>query len=95
MLQDLVTDDKGNQVLIRVDIVGVPGIRRNLFSVMTAAKKSIATIFDNKNLKLEGFNVTVPLRSESGDLYSFVLGLSAEQYGVKELVINAVTNAQV
>ena len=62
---------------------------------MAAAKKGIATIFDYKNPRLEGFNVTVPLRSESGDLYSFVLDLSADRYGAKELAMNAVANAQV
>ena len=50
---------------------------------------------DNENPRLEGFNVSVPLRSESGDLYSFVLDLSADRYGAKELAMNAVTNAQV
>ena len=38
VLQGLVTDDNGNQILIRVDIVVVPSIGCNLFSVMTAAK---------------------------------------------------------
>ena len=95
VLQGLVTDDNGNQILVRVDIVVVPEIGRNLFSVMTAAKKGIATIFDDKNPRLEGFNVTVPLRSESGDPYSFVLDLSADRYGAKELAMNAVANAQV
>ena len=95
VLQDYVTDDNGNQILVRVDIVVVPGIGLNLFSVMTAAKKGIVTIFDYENHRLEGFNVTVPLRSESGDLYSFVLDLSADRYGAKELAMNAVTNAQV
>ena len=95
MLQGLVADDNGNQILVRVDIVVVPGIGRNLFSVMTAAKKGIATIFDYENPRLEGLNVTVPLGSESGDLYSFVLDLNVDRYGAKELAMNAVTNAQV
>ena len=68
VLQDLVTDDNGNQILVGVDIVGVPGIGRNRFLVRTAAKKGIVTVFDYENPRLEGFNVTVPLRSESGDL---------------------------
>ena len=38
-LQGLVTEDNGNQILVRVDIVVVPEIERNLFSVMTAAKR--------------------------------------------------------
>ena len=95
VLQGLVVDDNGNQILVRVDIVVVPGIGRNLFSVMTAGKKGIATIFDYENPRLEGFNVTAPLRSESGDLYSFVLDLNADRYGAKELAMNAVADAQV
>ena len=78
VLQGLTIDDNGNPILGRVDIVVVPGIGRNLFSVMTADKKGIAPIFDYKNPRLEGFNVTVPLRSESGDLYLFVLDLSVD-----------------
>ena len=46
VLQGHVTDDNSNQILVRVDIVMVPEFGRNLFSVMTAAKKGIATIFD-------------------------------------------------
>ena len=37
----------------------------------------------------------MPLQSESGDLYSFVLELSADRYGAKELAMNAVAIAQV
>ena len=62
---------------------------------MTAAKKGIAAIFDYENPRLEGFNVTVSLRSESGNLHWFVLDLSADRYGDKELAMNAVANAQV
>ena len=69
-------------------------IRRNLFSVMAAGKKDIVTIFDYENPRLEGFNVIVPLHSESGNLCSFELDLSADKYGAKEIVMNAVTNAQ-
>ena len=39
VMQGLVNDNYGNQILLRVDIVVVPGIGHNLFSVMTAAKK--------------------------------------------------------
>ena len=46
VLQGLVTDDNGNQIPVRIDIVVVPGIGRNLFSVITADKKGIVTIFD-------------------------------------------------
>ena len=69
VLQGLVTDENDNQILVRVDIVVVPGIGRNLFSVMTAAKKSIATIVDYEDPRLDGFDVTVLLQNESGDLY--------------------------
>ena len=79
VLQGLVINDNGNQILVRVDIVVVPGIGRSPFSVMAAAKKGIATIFDYENSRLKGFNVTLPLRNESGDLYSFVLDLSADR----------------
>ena len=73
----------------------VPGIGSNLLSVMTAAKKGIVIIFDNENPRLKEFNVTVPLRSEGGDLYSFVLDLSVDRYNsAKELAMNAVANAQ-
>ena len=41
VLQGLVTDHYGNQILVRVNIVVVPEIRRNLFSVMTAAKRAL------------------------------------------------------
>ena len=59
------------------------GIGRNLFSVMTAAKKGIVTIFDNESPRLEAFNVHVSLRSEGGNLYSFMLDLSADRYGAR------------
>ena len=44
---------------------------------------------------LVGFNVTVPLRSGSGDFYSVVLDLRPDRGGTKELAMNAVANAQV
>ena len=94
ILQGFVTDNYGNQTLVRVDIVVVPRIGRNLFSGMTAAKTGIVTIFDYENPSLEGLNFAEPLRSKSGDLYSFVLDLSADRYGAKDLPTNAVTNAQ-
>ena len=37
----------------------------------------------------------MPLRSGSGDIYSFVLDLSVGEYGAKKLAMNAVANAQV
>ena len=95
MLQALVADDSGNQILVWADIMVVPGIGRNLFSVTTAAKKDIVTIFDYENPRPERINVTVPLRNESGNLYLFVLNLSVDGYGAKELAMDAVANAQV
>ena len=41
VLQGLVTDDNGNQFLTRVNSVGLPGIGRNLFSVMASVKKAL------------------------------------------------------
>ena len=52
-------------------------------------------MFDYENPRLEGFNVTVQLRSERGNLNSFVLDLSADRYGAKETAMNAVANNQV
>ena len=95
VLQGIIIDDNGNQILVRVDIVVVPGIGRNLFSVMIAAKTGIVTICDYENPRLEGFNVTVPLRNKSGDLYSFELDLNTDRYGAKELAMNAVADGQV
>ena len=91
VLQGLVPDDCGNQILFRVDIMVRPEIGCNLFSVMTAAKKGIMTIFDYENLMLEGFNVTVPLRRGSGEVYAFVLDFSADGYGTEKLVMDAIT----
>ena len=94
VLQGLIAD-YGNQILVRVDTAVVPGMGHNLFSVITAAKKGIVIIFGHENSRLEEVNVTVSLRSESVDLYLFVLDLSADGYSIKELATNAVANAQV
>ena len=92
----LVTSNYGTQILVRDDIVVVPGIGHNLFSVITAAKNGIiVAIFDYEKPRLKGIDTIVPLRSESGDLYSFVLDSSADGYGAKELQMKAVANAQV
>ena len=72
----------------------MPGIGRSLFSVKTALRKSITSSFDVNKPWLEAGDITVPLRGENSDL-SFKLNLSADGYAGKELVINAVTNAQV
>ena len=94
VLQGPVTDDYENETFVQVDIV-VPGIGRSLFSVIKVTKKSIVAIFEYEDSRLDGFNITVSLRSKSGDLYSFVLDLSADGYGAKDLAMNAVANAQV
>ena len=60
VLQGLVADNYGNQILVRVDTVVVHGMGRNLFSVITAAKKGIVAIFGHENSRLEGVNFTVP-----------------------------------
>ena len=91
-LQGLVTHDYGNQILIRVDGVVIPSIERSLFSATTTTKKSIGAILDSESPSLEGISVIVLLRSESSDLYLFVLDLSADGYGPKELAMIAVTN---
>ena len=44
---------------------------------------------------LETGDITVPLRGENDELYSFKLDLSADEYAGKELAMNTVTNAQV
>ena len=62
---------------------------------MTAAKTGIVIICDYENSRLKGFTATAPLQSESGGIYSFMLDLSADRYGAKELAMNAVDNAQV
>ena len=95
VLQGLVTDDNGNQILFQVEIVVVGRIGHNLFSVTKAAKQGMVTTFDYENPRLEIFNAAVPLRSESGDLYSFMLDLSADRYGANELAMKAVANVQV
>ena len=72
----------------------VPGIGRNLFSVMKAGKKGIVVMFYYESTRLEGFDVAVQLQSESDNLYSVVPDLSTARYGAKERAINAVDNAQ-
>ena len=71
----------------------MPGNGHSFVLVTTAAKKGIVAIFDYKNTRLEEINVTVSIRSESGDLYSFVLDLSPEEYGAKKLVMDEAANA--
>ena len=73
------TNDYGEQHLAWIAILNVPGIGRNLFSVKTGARKGIVSIDVNKP-RLGAGNITVPLRGENDDLYSFKLDLSTDGY---------------
>ena len=94
ILQGVIIDNYGNGQLVRIQILVVPTIGRNLISVKTATWLCIVSIFDRDNPRLEAFGVTFPLCGEQDDLYSFVLDLSADAYGAIELATNAVSNAQ-
>ena len=72
----------------------MPGIGRNLFSVKSATKKVVVSIFDFDNPRLELSGITVLLRAEDDDLYFLVFDLSADSHGGKELAMNAMVNAQ-
>ena len=95
VLQGLITDDYGEQHPAQIVILIAPGIGRNIFSVKTAERKGIVSIFDVNKSRLEAGDITMLLREENDDLYSFKLDLSADGYAGKELAMNAVTNAQV
>ena len=60
----------------------------------TATGNGIISIFDRDNPRREVFGVTLPLRGEQDDLYSFVLDLSADVFDATELAMNVVSNAQ-
>ena len=94
ILQDLVTDNHGEQHFARIAIFIVPGNKRNLFSVKLVTKKSVVFIFDFRNSRLELSGITVSLRAENNDLFSLVPDLSADSHGDKEMAMNAITNAQ-
>ena len=93
IIESVVTDNYGNDRLVRIQIVVVHAIGRNLFSVKTAIRNGIVSIFNRENPRLEAVGVTLPLRGEQDDLYSFVLDLSADAYGATELAMNTVSNA--
>ena len=95
VLQGLVTDDNGSQIRVRIYIMVMPEIGRNLFSVMTAAKKGIVVILDYETPRIKGIDITVPLQGKNDDIYLFVLDLIADGYGAEELAMNEVANAQV
>ena len=92
--QGLVPDNHGEQHLAWIAILIVPGIGRNLFSVESATKKGVVSIFDFDNTRLELFGITFPLCAEDDDFYSLVFDSSADSHGGKELAMNVMTNAQ-
>ena len=94
ILQGNITENYGNGHAIRIQILVVPMIGRNLFSVKTATRNGIVSIFDCENPRLEAIGATLALRGEQDDLYSFVLDLSTDACGATELAMNAVSNAQ-
>ena len=88
------TDNCGNDHLVRIQILVVPTIGHNLFSVKTATRNGIVSISDRENPRLEAFGVSLPLRGKQDDSYSFMLDLRADAYSSIELAMNAVSNAQ-
>ena len=95
ILQGVITDNYGSGQLVRIQVLVVPTIGRNLLSAKSATRNGIISIFDRENPRLEAFGVTLPLRGKQDDLYSFVLDLSADAYGATELAMNVVSKAQV
>ena len=69
--QGLDIDNHGEQCLPRIAIIIVPGIGRNLFSVKLATKKGAVSNVDFDNPRLELSGITVTLRAEDDELYSF------------------------
>ena len=65
---------------MRIAILIVPGIGRNLFSAKTAARKGIVRIFNANKLRLKAGDITVALGAENDELYFFKLDLSAHVY---------------
>ena len=94
ILQRLVTDNHGEHHLAWITILIVPGIERNIFSVKSATKKGIVSIFDFDNPRMELSGITITLWAEDDDLYSLVFDLSADNLGGKELAMYAMINAQ-
>ena len=94
ILEGLVTDNHGQQHLARIAILIVPGIGCNLFSVESATKKGVVSIFDFDDPRLELSGITVLLRAEGDSLYSLVFDLNTESHGSKKLAMNAMTNVQ-
>ena len=94
ILKGLVIDNHRKQHLVRIAFLIVPGIGCNLFSVKMATKKSVVSIFDFYNPRLELPGITVPLHAEDGYLYSLVFDLSVDSHRGKKLAMNAMINAQ-
>ena len=94
ILQDVITDNYGNVPLLQNQILVVPTIGRNLFSVKTATRNGIVLIFDRENPRLEAFGVTLPLSGEQDNLHTFVHDLGADSYGATKLATNAMSNAE-
>ena len=94
VLQGLVIDNHGEQHLARIAILIVPGIGRNLFSVKSATKKGVVSIFDFDNPRLELSGITIPLRAEDDALSSLMFDLSVDSHKGKDLAMNAMVNAQ-
>ena len=94
IVQGLVIDNHEEQHLTRIAILIAPGIGHNLFSVKSATKKGVVSIFDFDNPRLELFGITVLLRAEDDDLYYFAFDLSVDSHGGKKLTMNVMTNAQ-
>ena len=93
--QGVITDTYSNGYVVQIQILVVPTIGRNLFSVKIAMRKCIVYIFDHENLRLEAFVVALPLRGQHDGLYSFVLDLGEDGYGATKLVIKAVFKDQI
>ena len=72
----------------------MPGVGRNLFFVKSVTEKSVVSIFDFDNPRLELSGIKVPLSAEDDDLYSLMFDISVGSHGGKELAMNATTNAQ-
>ena len=89
-----ITDNYGNGHLVRIQILVVPTIGRNLLSVKTATRNGIVSIFDREDPRQEAFGVNLPLHGEQDDLYSFVLDLGEDAYDLTKLAMNAVSNDQ-
>ena len=74
LLRGHLIDAQGVQRLIRISVLIVPGLGRNLFSVKQASRNGVVSIFDKYNPRLEANNFTLPLQELENDLFFFVVG---------------------